>query len=110
QLPMIDNEENAAMVNALQRHAAVIVQKSLHEGFGLTVTEAMWKRRPVVASAVGGIRDQIRDGIDGLLVHDPTNLGELSRLIERVLSDPDLGRRLGNAGYEQVRERYLSIV
>src|SRR5262249_14962008 len=54
QLPMDDGEENAAIVNALQRHASVIVQKSLREGFGLTVTEAMWKARPVVASAVGG--------------------------------------------------------
>ncbi len=59
QLPTDDVQENAAMVNALQRHSAVIVQKSLNEGFGLTVTEAMWKGRPVVASAVGGIRDQI---------------------------------------------------
>src|SRR4029079_9356025 len=59
-LPTDDIDENAAIVNALQRHAAVIVQKSLHEGFGLTVTEGMWKARPVIASAVGGIRDQIR--------------------------------------------------
>ena len=55
-LPTVDVDENAAIVNALQRHATVIVQKSLHEGFGLTVTEAMWKTRPVVASAVGGIQ------------------------------------------------------
>ena len=75
-LPMNDDEENAAIVNAVQRHAAVIVQKSLEEGFGLTVTEAMWKRRPVVASAVGGITDQIRDGVDGLLVHNPRDLAE----------------------------------
>ncbi len=109
QLPMIDNEENAAMVNALQRHATVIVQKSLHEGFGLTVTEAMWKRRPVVASAVGGIRDQIRDGVEGLLVHDPTDASELSRLLASLLADPARARRLGEAGYERVREHYLSI-
>ena len=109
QLPMADNEENAAMVNALQRHAAVIVQKSLREGFGLTVTEALWKKRPVVASAVGGIQDQIRDGIDGLLVHDPTDAHEFARVLERVLADPDLARRLGDAGHERVREHYLSI-
>ena len=60
-LPMNDVEENAAIVNALQRHATVVVQKSIQEGFGLTVTEAMWKARPVVASAVGGIQDQIID-------------------------------------------------
>src|SRR6185369_13021756 len=70
-LPVEDVGENAAIVNALQRHASVVVQKSLHEGFGLTVAEAMWKSRPVVASAVGGIVDQIDDGIHGLLVDDP---------------------------------------
>jgi trehalose synthase len=110
QLPMIDNEENAAMVNALQRHATVIVQKSLHEGFGLTVTEAMWKRRPVVASSVGGIRDQIRDGVNGLLVHDPASVGEFSQVLMRALADPALRERLGETGYEDVREHYLSIV
>ena len=70
-IPMDDVDENAIIVNALQRHAAVVVQKSLVEGFGLTVTEAMWKGRPVVASKVGGIQDQITDGRDGLLVDDP---------------------------------------
>ncbi len=73
-LPMDDTDENAIMVNALQRHAAVVVQKSLAEGFGLTVTEAMWKWRPVVASAIGGIRDQIADGTDGLLLEDAQDL------------------------------------
>jgi trehalose synthase len=97
------------MVNALQRHAAVIVQKSLREGFGLTVTEALWKRRPVVASAVGGIQDQIHDGVDGLLVHDPTDAHEFAQVLARVLTDDELARRLGDAGYERVRENYLSI-
>lgn len=109
QLPTTDNQENAAIVDALQRHAAVIVQKSLHEGFGLTVTEALWKARPVVASAVGGIQDQIRDGVDGLLVHDPADPEELATLLARVLGDPDLAHRLGEAGHERVREHYLSI-
>ena len=109
QLPMVDTEENAAIVNALQRHARVIVQKSLREGFGLTVTEALWKRRPVVASAVGGIVDQIRHGIDGLLVRDPRDPNELASLLARVLSDEELARNLGNAGYDRVREHYLSI-
>ena len=62
-LPMDDVDENAHLVNALQRHATVVVQKSLLEGFGLTVTEPMWKERPVVASAVGGITDQIEDDV-----------------------------------------------
>ena len=72
---MADPDESAAIVNAIQRHASVVVQKSLAEGFGLTVAEAMWKRRPVVASAVGGIVDQIEDGTHGLLVQDPTDVG-----------------------------------
>jgi trehalose synthase len=108
-LPMDDTEENAAIVNALQRHAALIVQKSLEEGFGLTVTEAMWKRRPVVASAVGGINDQIRDGIDGLLVRDPSDPNEFADRLRSVLDDPSLARRLGEAGHERVRDRYLSV-
>ena len=67
-LPMDDVEENAAIVNALQRRADVVVQKSLAEGFGLTVAEAMWKARPVVASRIGGIQDQIVDGETGILL------------------------------------------
>lgn len=109
ELPMNDNDENAAIVNALQRHATVIVQKSLREGFGLTVTEAMWKRRPVVASAVGGIQDQIRDGIEGLLVRRPEDPAETAAAIARVLSDPELAVRLGDAAYERVRADYLSV-
>lgn len=108
-LPMDDEEENAAIVNALQRHAAVIVQKSLQEGFGLTVTEAMWKRRPVVASAVGGIQDQIRDGVDGLLIHDPRDLGEFAGALRRVLGDDALARSLGDTGYGRVRDHYLTV-
>jgi trehalose synthase len=108
-LPMDDLEENAAMVNALQRHAAVIVQKSLQEGFGLTVTEAMWKRRPVVASAVGGIQDQIRDGIDGILLRSPTDEHEFAAALRRVLTDHELSRRLGEAAHERIVHNYLPI-
>jgi trehalose synthase len=108
-LPMNDNEENAAIVNALQRHAAVIVQKSLYEGFGLTVTEAMWKRTPVVATRVGGICDQIRDDIDGLLIDNPSDLDEFAETVSRVLGDDDLGERLGDGGHERVKEHYLVI-
>ena len=75
-LPLDDIDENAAMVNALQRHATVIAQKSLAEGFGLTVAEGMWKRRPVVGSAVGGIIDQIAPGT-GILLPDPRDLASL---------------------------------
>jgi trehalose synthase len=108
-LPMADVEENAAIVNALQRHAAIVVQKSLREGFGLTVTEAMWKGRPVVASAVGGIQDQIVDGEHGLLLHDPTDLTSFAGLLRRVLIDRPFGERLGSAAKERVTERYLGV-
>jgi trehalose synthase len=106
---MEDLEENAAIVNALQRHAHVVVQKSLVEGFGLTVTEALWKGRPVIASAVGGILDQIRDGTDGLLLRDPRDLGAFAGLLRRVLDDETLAQHLGRAGYERVRDHFLSI-
>ena len=71
---MDDSDENAAIVNALQRRAEIVVQKSIAEGFGLTVAEAMWKRRPVIGTRVGGIQDQIVDGESGLLIDDPHDL------------------------------------
>ena len=99
--PMTDPDEAAAIVNALQRHAAVVVQKSLAEGFGLTVAEAMWKSRPVVASAVGGIVDQIDHGEHGLLVDDPCDLRAFGAAVESLLRDPAEATRLG----VQARER-----
>jgi trehalose synthase len=108
-LPMADLEENAAIVNALQRHAAVVVQKSLREGFGLTVTEAMWKGRPVVASQIGGIQDQIVDGEHGLLLPNPTDLQAFGALLRRLLTDPPFAERLGKNARERVRERYLGV-
>jgi trehalose synthase len=108
-LPMEDLDENAAMVNAIQRRADVIVQKSVAEGFGLTVAEAMWKARPVVASRVGGIQDQIVDGTSGLLVDDPTDLAAFGAAIERVLVDPALAERLGRGAKERVKDRFLAI-
>jgi len=86
--PMTDPDEAAAVVNALQRHAAVVVQKSFAEGFGLTVAEAMWKSRPVVASAVGGIADQIDDGEHGLLLDDPHDLEAFAAAVEHLLREP----------------------
>jgi trehalose synthase len=106
-LPMDDLEENAAVVNALQRHAAVVVQKSLREGFGLTVTEAMWKGRPVVASKLGGVRKQVEDGVSGLLVEDPSDLAAFGASLRRVLWDATLARRLGDAAYRRARQRFL---
>ena len=106
-LPMDDVDENAHLVNALQRQASVVVQKSLVEGFGLTVTEAMWKGRPVIASAIGGIRDQIEDGVHGLLLQDPHDLVAFGDALERVLGDAALADKLGGAARERVRNEFL---
>jgi trehalose synthase len=107
-LPMEDLEENAAMVNALQRRADVIVQKSLAEGFGLTVAEAMWKARPVLASRVGGIQDQIRHGTSGLLLEDPSDLVAFGRGIQTLLGDRDRAQRMGEAAHRRVGQEYLA--
>lgn len=106
-LPMDDVDENAHLVNALQRHAAVVVQKSLVEGFGLTVTEPMWKARPVIASRVGGIQDQIVDGESGVLLDDPTDLDDFGDRLVELLADEVLAQRLGEAARERVRDRFL---
>ncbi|UCE88060.1 MAG: glycosyltransferase, partial [Deltaproteobacteria bacterium] len=108
-LPTADVEENAAIVNALQRHASVVVQKSLREGFGLTVAEAMWKRRPVLASAIGGIRDQIESGVHGVLLEDPTDLETFGVELRRLIEDPERAAELGRNARERVRERFLGI-
>jgi trehalose synthase len=106
-LPMEDPEENAAVVNALQRRSTVVVQKSLAEGFGLTVAEAMWKGRPVVASAIGGIQDQIVDGETGLLVADPTDGRAFGDAVAALLADPGRAGAMGAAGRERVRGQFL---
>jgi trehalose synthase len=95
------------IVNALRREATVVVKKSLQEGFGLGVAEAMWKRRPVVASDVGGHRVQIEHGVSGVLVPDARNLPRFGRAIADMLADPERRRRLGEAAHEQVRTRFL---
>jgi trehalose synthase len=106
-LPMNDVEENAAMVNAIQRRSAVIVQKSLAEGFGLTVAEAMWKARPMVASRVGGIQDQIEDGVSGVLIDDPTDLEAVARAVDGFISDPARAAEVGKAARQRVIEEFL---
>jgi trehalose synthase len=106
-LPMEDAEENAAIVNALQRDATVVVQKSLAEGFGLTVAEAMWKSRPVVASRIGGIQDQIEDGRSGLLLDDPRDLERYGAAVRALLDDPARAAAMGRAARERVRDRFL---
>jgi trehalose synthase len=103
-LPTADIDENAAVVNALQRRAAIVTQKSLAEGFGLTVVEAMWKARPVVASAVGGIVDQISDPTCGVLVQDPTDLAGFGREVRGLLEDPERAAAMGAAAQERSRD------
>jgi trehalose synthase len=105
-LPMTDLRENAVVVNAIQQHATVVVQKSLAEGFGLTATEAMWKARPLLASAVGGLKEQVVPGESGLLV-DPYDLASAGAGIRRLLDDPGFARKLGAAARERVHERFL---
>jgi trehalose synthase len=108
-LPMTELDENALIVNALQRRAAVVVKKSIQEGFGLGVTEALWKARPVVATRVGGHQDQIEHGETGFLVDDPLDLRAFGGAIDRALAEgPVALRGLGAAGRERVRERYLA--
>lgn len=98
--------ENDILVNVLQRSSAVLVQKSVKEGFGLTVTEAQWKRKPVVASRVGGIPIQIRDGVNGFLVGPDDEDGFADR-ITRILENPGLGETLGEKGRESVKDNFL---
>lgn len=108
-LPMHDIEENAAMVNAIQRRADVVLQKSIAEGFGLTVAEAMWKRRPVVGSRVGGIQDQIGDGETGILIDDPHDLAACAAAVRTILGDPARAEAMGEAARQLVIDRYLAI-
>jgi trehalose synthase len=105
---MGDADENALMVNALQRRAGVVVQKSLAEGFGLTVAEAMWKARPVVASRVGGIQDQVEHERTGLLVRDPADLAGFGAEVRALLRDRERAESMGRAAREAVRERFLA--
>jgi trehalose synthase len=108
-LPMDDLDENGAMVNALQRRADVLVQKSVAEGFGLVVAEGMWKGRPMVGSRVGGIQDQIVNGESGVLVGDPHDLDAFGRQIRGLLGDPERAARLGEGARRRVKERFLAI-
>ena len=105
-LPMEDVDENAAMVNAIQRHASVIVQKSLEEGFGLTVAEGMWKGKAVVASDVGGITEQIVPGC-GILLGDPTDLAGFGSVLVDILSHPRKALDLGARARQHVLEHFV---
>ncbi len=107
-LPMTDPAQNATLVNAAQRASDVVVQKSLAEGFGLTVAEAMWKRRVVVGSAVGGIRTQITDGDDGYLLADPADLAGLGQIIRAALRDERRSIEIGARAHDRVHRDFLA--
>ena len=96
--------QDTALVNALQRRAAVVLQKSIREGFGLTVTEAMWKGAAVIGGNVGGIKHQIEDGVSGYLVD---NVEEAAVRIVALVKDASLRERLGRKARESVRSRFL---
>lgn len=106
-VPMDDIEENAAIINALQRSATIVTQKSLAEGFGLTVTEAMYKKRAIVASKVGGIPDQVSDGHEAVLIDDPTDLGKFANAIRVLLSDAETRDSLGARAERRAISRFL---
>jgi len=99
------NNVGAIEVNAFQSQSDVCLQKSIREGFGLTVTEALWKGRPTVAGNVGGIPLQIEDGVSGFLVDSPSECAQ--RCVE-ILRDPGLGKQLGREGKEHARRRFLT--
>ncbi len=103
---VIITSENNILVNALQRMSAVIIQKSIREGFGLTVAEALWKEKPVIASDVGGIPLQIEDGKSGFLVEPHDINGTAQKTIE-ILENPDMAAEMGRKGKETIRERFL---
>jgi len=91
-------------INALQRAATVVFQKSLKEGFGLTISEALWKSKPVVATAVGGIPQQVRNKVTGLLCH---SVDGAAYALKQLLSNPDYAAWLGKNGHEHVKQNFL---
>jgi trehalose synthase len=107
-LSLGDFEANALAVNALQRRASVVGQKSLQEGFGLTVTEAMWKYRPVVAARAGGIGAQVDSGRQGILIEDPADLEAFGRSVIRLLTDRTLAGELGRAAHRRAEQEFLA--
>lgn len=105
-IPNDDPEEGDAIVNALQRRATVVVQRSHGEGFGLAVMEAMWKSRPVVCSRVGGLQEQVVDGESGFLI-EPEDSAGAAEAILKLLEDPETVAAMGTAGHQHVAQRFL---
>ncbi len=106
-LPMQSRKENALMVNALQRCSTVVVQNSLREGFGLTATEAMWKRKATIGTYACGLRQQIRSGVDGALIKDPSDADEVADKLDRLLQDPTLRSVLSRNAQRRVFQEFL---
>ena len=106
-IPVGCQVEHALIVNAIQRRSAVVLQRSLSEGFGLTVTEAGWKAKPVVASAVGGIACQLEHGKSGLLIPDLADLHAMGEAINQVMADAEYAMTLGNNARDNVRSQFL---
>ncbi len=98
------------MVNALQRCSTIVVQNSLREGFGLTATEAMWKQVPVLGTQACGIRQQVRDGVDGVLTADAEDADEIAEHLDRLLADVVGRDRMGRSGQRRVQEEFLVFV
>ena len=103
---LVNVDSNDLVVNALQRKSAVIIQKSIREGFGLVVAEALYKRTPVVASKIGGIPSQVINGKNGYL-HKPDDIEGFSNSVIKILKDKKLGKELGEYGKEHIRNNFL---
>jgi trehalose synthase len=101
---ILTSGDDTALVNALQTRAAVVLQKSLREGFGLTVAEAMWKGTPVIGGNVGGIRYQIDDGVNGFLI---SSIEETAKRIVQLVDDKELRDEMGHKAHETVRKNFL---
>jgi trehalose synthase len=106
-LPMASAKQNHLMVNVIQRCSTVVVQNSLQEGFGLTATEAMWKRVPVLGSSACGLRLQIRDRIDGRLTGNPKDSSEIAEALDDMLANPVQRELYGRNAQRRVYDRFL---
>ena len=106
-LPMVSRRENALMVNALQRCSTIVVQNSIREGFGLTITEAMWKRISVLGSNACGIRQQIQEGVDGKILYSPDDPDEVAKALDEMLQYPDIRHSWGRNAQRRVHEMFL---
>jgi trehalose synthase len=106
-LPMSSRKHNALMVNCLQRCSIVVAQNSIREGFGLTATEAMWKGVPILASRASGLRQQVRDGLDGRLVRDPEDPEEVADVLDQMLAAPIERQVWGRNAQSRVYDQFL---